>query len=60
VQRVLGIIGYFRKFVRGYAERAKPIYDVIRAAERKLGPAMTAKQRAKAIGRAKVEWTAAA
>ena len=56
----MGVLGYFRKFVRHYAERAKPIYDVMRASEKKLGANLTPKQRARIIGRAKVEWTAAA
>jgi len=51
-------LGYFHKFVRHYAERAKPIYDVMRASEKKIGANLTPKQRI--IGRAKVEWTAAA
>ena len=47
VQRVLGVLGYFRKFVRSYADIAKPIYDVIRAAEKKDGSKLTPKQKAK-------------
>ena len=36
VQSVLGVLGYFRKFVRGYSEIAKHIYEVIRAVERNM------------------------
>jgi CDP-glycerol glycerophosphotransferase (TagB/SpsB family) len=60
VLQVLGVLGYFRKFVRQYADKAKPIYDVIRAAEKEESKGKTLKQKAKSIGRAKVEWTPAA
>lgn len=47
VQSVLGVLGYFRKFVRGYSEIAKPIYDVIRAVERNVSKKLTLKQKAR-------------
>ena len=43
VQSVLGVLGYFRKFVRGYAEIAKPIYEVIRAVEKNMSKKLTLK-----------------
>lgn len=60
VQRILGVLGYFRKFVRSYAELARPIYNVIKAAERKDTQKLTPKQKAKIFGRTKVEWTPSA
>lgn len=44
---MLGVLGYFRKFVRKYAEIARPIYDVIKAVERDLSKKLTLKQRAR-------------
>ena len=43
VQSVLGVLGYFRKFVRGYAEIAKSIYEVIRAVEKNMSKKLTLK-----------------
>lgn len=44
---VLGVLGFFRKFVRHFAERVRPILDTIRAAERIYATRkLTAKQRA--------------
>lgn len=57
---MLGVVGYFRKFVRHYADIARPMYDVIRESEKRLGKAITPKQRARQLGKAKVVWTAAA
>jgi len=37
--------------VRSYSELAKPIYEVVRAAERKVDRKMTPKQRARMLGR---------
>jgi len=54
VQQILGVVGYFRKFVRHYADIARPMYDVIRASEARLGKALTPKQRARQLGKAKV------
>ena len=36
VQSVLGVLGYFRKFVRGYAGIAKLVNEVIRVVERNM------------------------
>ena len=41
VQRVLGILGYFRKFIRNYADLAKPIYDIIKKAHWNAGAKLT-------------------
>ena len=60
VQRVLGILGYLRKFIRNYADLAKPIYDVIKKAHRNAGGKLTPTQRAMKLGRAQVVWTAEA
>ena len=54
---------FFRKFIRGYADIAKPIRDVITAAEKHSREAhhkLSAKQRAAAHGRLQVVWTPAA
>lgn len=48
------MLGYFRKFVRSYADIAKPIYDVIRAADKKDTRDLTPKQKAKQQGRTKI------
>ena len=58
VQRTLGVLGYFRKFIWHYADISRPIYDVIRAANKDAGkPQGTAKQKAKREGAQKVIWT---
>jgi len=41
VQKVLGVLGYFRKFIRSYSDVAKPIYDVIKNAEKAAGGKLT-------------------
>lgn len=61
VQSILGVLGYFRKFVRGYAEIVQPILAVNRVAERKAGfRKMTPKERARQQGRLRIDWTPAA
>ena len=60
---VLGVLGFFRKFVHGYADIAKPIHDVITVAEKSSREAhrkLSAKQWAAAHGRLQVVWTPAA
>lgn len=56
----MGVLGYFRKFVKGFAELTKPIYDCCRVATQKLDANLSAKSRAKAVGKLRVKWTAAA
>lgn len=63
VQSILGVLGYFRKFIRGYSDLAKPIREVIRRAEVRhyaLSSKLSAKQRAAQHGRLQVDWTPAA
>ena len=44
VQSALGVLGYFRKFVRGYAAIVKPIYyEVMMAVERNTSKKLTLK-----------------
>ena len=41
VQKVLGVLGYFRKFVRNYSDVSRPIYEVIKRAEKAVGGKLT-------------------
>ena len=36
VQSIMGVLNYFRKFVRGYGDIVKPILDTCRVASKKL------------------------
>ena len=30
IQAFLGLVGYFRHFIKGYAQRAKPLYELLK------------------------------
>ena len=58
---MLGVLGYFRKFVRHFANIVAPILAVARKAERAmLKGKLTAKQRARKLGALPISWTPAA